>query len=197
MNQPAIELLKPVIGPVVALLLAWAVGNRLSANWVTRQKRRDDAREAANQFYRLYGEFFAVWKLWNYSLKHPDDAEKSTRRWELLNRAASAEAGVEAFLVKLSAERELATGDVEVLGKFRQGFQALRQVIRDGKPLDWSSADHPEYAAFKRLASHAARLVSTVDKGGVPSTDAAYQAFRAITTNAWEGRWHHGGAGGA
>ena len=88
------EIARALLGPAATVLLAWAVGNRLSARWAMRQKRREETRVAANEFYRLYGEFFAVWKLWNYSLDDTDYSDKTAQRWELLKRAAAAEAGV-------------------------------------------------------------------------------------------------------
>ncbi len=52
---------------VVTLLLGWLVGVRITAAWTLRQKRRELELSAAHELYRLYGEFFAVWKLWNYA----------------------------------------------------------------------------------------------------------------------------------
>jgi hypothetical protein len=182
------ELAEALVSPLATVLLAWAIGNRLSTHWANRQKRREETRTAANEFYRLYGEFFAVWKLWNYSLKNAEDPERVARRWELLKRAAAAEAGVEALLVKLTSERRFDEPDIEALGRFRQGFQTLRQTMRDARKLDWGSSDHPEYAAFKRLASHVGRLVSTVDQGKSPTISEAQQALISVTSNVWERR---------
>jgi hypothetical protein len=185
-----LDVAKGIVGPLATVLLAWAVGNRIAARWAMRQKRRDEARASANEFYRLYGEFFAVWKLWNYSLKDPSRGGATDRHWELLNRASAAEAGVEALLVKLTSERILDQADRNALGRFRQGFQTLRQSIRDGQPLDWRSSEHIEYAAFKMLASRAGRLVSTVDQGKMPSVAQAQCALRGVTSNLWEGSWY-------
>lgn len=192
MDATAWDVLKSAIGPVATVLLAWAVGNRLSAAWAIRQKRREEARAAANEFYRLYGEFFAIWKLWNYSLKAAEAPDHTARGWELLKRSAAAEAGIEALLVKLTSERHLDAGDLEALGRFRQGFQSLRQSIRNGQKLDWWSSDHPEYVAFKRLASHAGRLVSSVDQAATPTITDAQTSLLAITSNTWEDRWYEG-----
>src|SRR5262249_31112144 len=59
------------IGPAVTLLLAAVIGQRLSAYWTERQKRREFELSLANSFYSSYGEFFAVWKDWNRSLLSP------------------------------------------------------------------------------------------------------------------------------
>lgn len=194
MNQSALDLLKVIAGPIAGILLAWAVGNRLSARWVWWQKRREQTQAAANDFYRLYGEFFATWKLWNYSLQQPEGAGWENRRWELLERAAAAEAGVEALLVKLASERVLNQSEMEAHGKFRQGFQTLRQMVRDRKRLDWGSSDYPQYASFKALASYTARLVSTVDQGKPPSLEDTQRALSIITSNVWEKTWHVAGS---
>src|SRR4051812_33615839 len=77
---------------------------------------------AANELYRLYGEFFAVWKLWNYhklkisrsqgvevasEREAPAAAQNDDIRWDLMKRAALVDAGVEALLVKVTSERVL------------------------------------------------------------------------------------------
>jgi hypothetical protein len=50
------------------------------------------------QFSVAYGEFFAVWKLWNRLER--DVVSFEDRRWKLLKRAAAAEATIERTLVK-------------------------------------------------------------------------------------------------
>ncbi len=50
---------------ILTIILGGLVGNRLSVMWAIRQKRRELQLSAASQFYQLYGEFFAVWKLWS------------------------------------------------------------------------------------------------------------------------------------
>jgi len=63
-----------------------------------RQKRRELQLSATQQFYAAYGEFFAVWKLWN-RLDRSSDSAIGERQWELHKRAAAAEAVIEGTLV--------------------------------------------------------------------------------------------------
>ncbi len=186
------KLLELVVGPMtgaaLAAVLAWLLGNRISAWWSVWQKRRESALAAATEFSRLYSEFFSIWKLWNYSL-HEDAKAPNDLRWELLTKAAAAEAGVEALLVRLTCEACLTAREVEIAGKFRQAYQQLREAIRDGSKLDWHRHDHPEYLAFKRLGAAFGILVSTLDRRGQPSERQASTVLAEITSNKWETMW--------
>lgn len=182
-------LLKLICGPLATLALAWIAGQRISARWGLWQKRRELAHSAANEFYRLYGEFFSIWKLWNYAVGDNGDASSSDRRWELLNRAARTEAGFEALLVKMTAERQLSTDDIQVLGSFRQGCQQLRKRMKEGAKLDWRSSQDHQYLAFKRLSARVAAMIATADLSRVPSPGEAASALEEITSNGWEVWW--------
>lgn len=188
-----LELLKAALTGGIALLtliLGWFVGQRLTHQWAIRQKRRESELSAANEFYRLYGEFFAVWKIWNCSR---DEGRRSSSlaasRWDILNRAAAAEAGIEAILVKLASERVLSDLEINDLGRFRQAYQSLRETIRDDEPVKWSSSEHPEYATFKRLACRVANMLFSGDQREPPTAEQAHEALRRITSNRWEGDW--------
>ena len=183
------QILKIVAGPVVALLLAWLVGQRIAARWNLWQKRREFAMTAAAEFYKLYGEFFAVWKLWNYSLHSDAGGSPEGVRWKLMERAAAAEARVEALLVKLASEHELSADDIETLGKFRQAYQQLRETIRDNRKLDWPWSECPQYLAYKRLAVRVARLIAATDLGRAPKPSKAARALEEITSSQWESNW--------
>jgi hypothetical protein len=196
MNPPAtsgafaLELAKTAIGPVLTVGLAWLVGYRLTTFWNIRQKLAELNLAAATQFYQLYGEFFAVWKLWNYLkgqrgmpilVKSADEA-----RWDLLQRACSAEAGVEAILVKLAIDPSLTNSDIEDLGRFRQAYQSLRQAIRDDTPISWNSSSAPEYRTFKALACKVACILTSATSKDMTT---AQQTLDTITSNRWEHRW--------
>ena len=87
----------------------WIIGLRLTYKWNVRQKRRELQLSATHQFYAAYGEFFAVWKLWNRldrSSKSLDD-----RQWELHKRAAAAEAVI-GLAVVLAIYQNFRTIDV-------------------------------------------------------------------------------------
>jgi hypothetical protein len=174
------------ISTLVAGALALTVGAALTVFWNIRQKQRELDLSTAESFHALYGEFFAIWKLWNYLLADPCDER---RRWELLTRACAAESGIEAILGKLAAQRCLSDEAQRDLARFRQGFQTLRQRIRDREKLDWGHSTHPQYVAFKDLASRVAALIHS--GGGRPTRAATKRArnWGEITSSEFEGTW--------
>lgn len=180
-----LKLLSNIIVAVITLGLGWLVGQRLAVYWAIRQKRRELELSALSEFYKLYGEFFAVWKLWAYCVDSPDELTfPEFARWSLLERACAAEGTLESIFVKMSSERELSSSDVEILGKFRQAYQQLREAIRDNKDLGWWSHDQLEYLSFKRLAYLTACIIVS-DK----SKDRMSEALTQITSNKWEDEW--------
>jgi len=181
------KVLSSVAVALVTLSAGWIVGQRLSFRWNIRQKQREFFLAATNQFHAAYGEFFAVWKLWNRL--DPDDHEFATKRWELLQRAAKAEATTESILLKIVTELRVSEKEAEDLGRFRQAFQSLRQSIRDSKPLDWNSSEDPRYAAFKRLSCETALLLQEHKQDEPPGLDHATKNHRTATSNRWENNW--------
>jgi hypothetical protein len=178
---------------VVILTLAggWLVSTRVSDHWDQIKRRRESDQAAADEFQRLYGEFFAVWKSWNaipmrdIELDEPGDAA-----WKCLRQAADIEGRVEALLAKISAERHLTGDDVDALGAVRQGFQSLRGVIKKGEPLPWWGSEIEQYAAFKELAIYTTRLLSAPSGTKQPPTSSdAAASFRGITSNRHERIW--------
>jgi hypothetical protein len=174
------------VGAGIALIGGLLVGhltNKWQQSQQTRQKKYETDLNAVKSFYDLYGEFFAVWKLWNYEL----EAGKSNlpnQKWNLLDRAAVAEGKVEAILVKIASEKELTKAQIETLGMFRQAYQHLRQKIRDDAKLEWPHSEHPQYLEFKRRAAELAAVLadSNVDQS---------EQLRLITANKpWEDRWN-------
>jgi hypothetical protein len=183
----AIKALFSVAGAALVLLLSWGVGNKLAFSWNVKQKRREFQLTASQQFYTAYGEFFATWKLWNKLNRQASDY--AACRWELHKRAASAEAVVEGMLVKLSSELSLSSTEVESLGRYRQGFQRLRESIRDDKLLPWDNSEHPEYKAFKDLSIQVAHLLAKDWPTSSPTVETAAAHFVQITSNVWKGIW--------
>jgi hypothetical protein len=172
-------------GAVAAIVGAW-----LAVYWNTRQKERELDLSTAETFHRHYGEFFAVWKLWNYFVRDVGSQNLTgATRWELLKRATDAEAGIEAILGKLASQRPLAPEVVTDLAKFRQAYQSLRETIRDGEPLEWNESSDPCYLAFKRLATSVAALVHSGRRAHRPAARRRAEAWLEITSNRWEGRW--------
>ncbi|MHA7291286.1 hypothetical protein ACX80V_16770 [Arthrobacter sp. MDT3-24] len=157
---------------LILLVLGWVFTSRVTAFWDQRRKKRELGLIALERLYELYGEFFAVWKLWEELLPRlgpvgsltPDEAKE---RAELLRRAAAVEGAYESLMVKLIVERRLGTQDLKNLAYFREGLQCLRESIEANKRLktrhgngdEWRSAsqtDKPQraqaYLSFKTLA---------------------------------------------
>jgi hypothetical protein len=184
------EGLKAVPNLVIALItlgMGWIVGQRLTLNWNLRQRRRELDLSNAKEFQILYGEFFALWKLWNYFIEHREKAGLGATQWELFDRACSTEAHMEATFVRLASERDLSKTQVELLGEFRQLYQTLRQVIRDNKRLNWDHSEHPEYVRFKRLGSQVAFLIIS-DSGNKAEAEKRAKTLLDITSNRFESR---------
>src|SRR5262249_17841079 len=137
--------------------------------------------DAARDFHQLYGEFFALWKLWNYSFGDPgSQAAPGTSRWELLDRACKTEGKLEAMFVGLAAsQRPLTNKEIEALGRFRQRYQQLREAIRDNVLLKWDHSRHPDYVEFKMLAPQVAAII-------VRSGRVRRELLLKITSNVYE-----------
>ena len=112
MDPMVFEILKAFIGPITAVGLAWLVGNRISATWALRQRRREQSLATVAEFYRLYGEFFALWKMCNYAIRDSKGEIEETTLWDLMRRATALEASGEAILLRISSELPLGEDDV-------------------------------------------------------------------------------------
>jgi hypothetical protein len=172
---------------IVVLAFSWFIGQRLSYEWAVRQKTREFQLSALQQFYVAYGEFFAVWKLWNRL--DINDADRRDRKWELHKRAAAAEAIIEATLVKLSSELAMDDETVKNLGCFRQAFQQLRQSIRQNRTLPWHDSDDPAYVTFKTLAIRVSALLRANWLKNSVTPEKARNQLLAITSNQFEDNW--------
>ncbi len=185
----AYDFLKAIAGPVAAVGLAWLVGNRLSAEWVLRQKKREQSIATAAEFYRLYGEFFALWKMCNYAYRDSREELDAVTQWDLMRRATALEASCEAILLRISSEVVLTPADIRSLGLFRQGLQLLRQSILKRKILGWISSQHPEYLAFKRLSVDVGKLALAVGAKPPPPSATAKAQLEEVTHNRWTKAW--------
>lgn len=185
---------------LVTLTLGWLVGNRLTARWDERKKHRELDLLALGVFYDIYGQFFAIWKLWSATPTGLPDAEEFRRG--LLERAAEVEGRLESLLVRIATERKLSDRDAILLGCFRQAVQGLRESISDSVQLrsrvfrvsdqmlvtwEWAGSEAPPYVAFKALAAFVGELL-TKRHQAVEST-AVSSAIRKITSNRLERMW--------
>jgi hypothetical protein len=165
---------------LIFLGLGWLIGKRLSVVWSRQQKEREQDLEAARDFHALYGEFFSLWKLWNYFVRDlGPEALRPASRWEILDRACRSEARLESTLIKLASEKPLKDKEIEILGRFRQRYQQLREAIRDNVPLAWDHSQHPDYLDFKTLAPQVAAII-------VRSDGVQRDALIKITSNFYE-----------
>jgi hypothetical protein len=176
----------PKLGTGVVLLgLAWLVGQRLTYSWNLRQKQKESDLATLRDFQSLYGEFFAIWKLWNYLIRDITDQQlEGASRWALLDRASTAEGKLEATLVRIACDNKLSSDQIELLGTFRQLYQTMRQAIRENQPLTWDSSDHPDYVMFKRLAPKVGALI--VGHRFSSGSEVAGESIVQITSNRWE-----------
>ena len=184
------EALPDLIVAAATGVVAAIVGSWLAFYWNIRQKQRELDLSTAQSFHRLYGEFFAVWKLWNYFIRDVGEQElPGASRWELLKRATDAEARVEAILGILASQRTLKPDVVADIGKFRQAFQSLRETIRDGQPLEWNESSDPHYLSFKELATSVAALIHSGRRAHSASARKRAVVWLAVTSNQWENNW--------
>jgi hypothetical protein len=178
--------------PVLTLGLAWLVGNSLTTRWDTVKKQAELDLAAMEQFYKIYGEFFAVWKLWEDAIQR-----NGGKRNELFERIAAAEAQLEALIVRISCQRALTQDEIHIIGAFRQAYQTLRKCMKHGQSLSadhgWNASNAAPYAAFKGLAASVAVLlrpeqISVWKMPSAPTQSAlmAAQSLRALTSNAYE-----------
>jgi hypothetical protein len=146
---------------LVLLGMGWLIGRHLTLLWSRTQKENEQDLEAARDFHSLYGEFFSLWKLWNYYRRNiGPDALPGSSRWEILDRACRSEARLEATVVRLSSMKHLTAKEIEILGRFRQRYQQLREAVRDNVALAWDHSEHPDYVEFKKLAPRVAAIIA-------------------------------------
>ncbi|WP_439657752.1 hypothetical protein ACSHWB_35935 [Lentzea sp. HUAS TT2] len=179
------------MGVLLTLAGGWLVTTRVTDRWDRVKKARELDLAAAQDFQRLYGEFFAVWKIWNAANEDVHAAEPPDGVvWALLERASVMEGGIEALLTKVCAERILSDSDVEALGSLRQAFQQLRKSMRRNRKLPWHFSGAAEYVAMKNLAVFMSSLLRRGKSARrPPSPEAAATAFRSITDNRFESDW--------
>lgn len=180
---------KPIIVAVVTLGLGWFVGNRIGIHWDAVRKQRELDLRAVDDFYHLYGEFFAVWKLWNANKRfHEQSHPPSDCQWRLMERAAAAEGGIEALIVKMTCQRALQPEDTAIMARFREAFQSLRESIRANEELAWRGTTE-EYEAFKALSAWFAAQLSSAKQTHEPSVLEASKALAGATSHAYKRRW--------
>jgi hypothetical protein len=174
--------------------------------YAARQERLVAARQrnlvAAEDFYRVHGQFFAAWKVWEYhsewgptgTARRPPSEE---RRSQLVADAAAAEGGYESLVVRIALEHDLERRQEVALWCLRCAFKELRYAIRDDRRLTWWRTDNREnattrngfreYMAFKTLISEVAQILisDTTSANGRNQPDRA-ASLKRVTGNGEE-----------
>jgi hypothetical protein len=191
MTADVLKALLNLATALVTLAFTWVIGHRLTAYWAIRQKRKELALMAMERFCSHYGEFCAIWKLWNQALKDlaatPDRLDE--RRRALLDRATAMEAGVEATLLKVASEQVLSPDEQAQLANLRQGFQVARERLRDSQPVPYWTSETPRYLEFKRVACAFGTILGSGRSRREPNPEEAAAAFAEITSNKYEALW--------
>jgi hypothetical protein len=153
------EFAKALIGFSFVAVLGGAAGLVWGA--VKHQHELDLA--AVQRFRKLYGEWFATWKGWEEALQKGHGVEGDPVRDQLLNRATNVEGGFEVLTLKIATERHLSDAQLRHLGRFREGYQQLRERIEKLEELpfrvQYDAQQVKAYVAFKALSVEFGRLL--------------------------------------
>jgi hypothetical protein len=175
---------------LAGVLATGIVGAGFGFWWNLQLKRRESDLATVKLFHNLYGEFFAVWKLWNCYIRDVGpDAFPDASRWKLLERASVAEGGMEAILIDLASKYRFSPSSLRRLGQFRQLYQQLRQSIRNNRALEWDHSDHPVYKAFKQSAPVIAYMIRTGRNVDGAISEQQTNAWLEVTLNSHEKFW--------
>lgn len=156
----AIDWSDEIAKAAIAFAFAAVLGGAAGTLWAMARHRRESDLAANARFYELYGTWFATWKGWSACL---DGQLPEGERSKLLMQAAVAEGQFEALLTKIAIERRLSEPEITRLGRFREGFQQLRESIETGVKLpfrvQYVGDERSAYVAFKALSVEFATLL--------------------------------------
>jgi hypothetical protein len=173
-----------IVTTLLTLGVGFFIGQAIIAKWNMRVKERELDFDSIRRVRELYGEFLSTRRLWNYHVERSKLHTLDDRGLSLLDRCCLAEGEIEALLMKVALERTLTQKQLDDLGLFRQGYQQLRESIRDIRPLEWGSSMHPEYLALKRGCQSLIDIISNLKRQSPDS-----KQFEYITSNVHEVRW--------
>lgn len=195
-----------LIGPLLGLLVTVLVLNQLSTKWTIHQKKKEMVISTLNDLYKLYGEIVSIVKLYR-KLEFYDDTiykeakDKKEIMKKIVEETYNIEGKWEANPVKIASEKELNDTELEILGRFRQAYQSIREHIERDEKVPWSRSDESEYLTFKRLTYLVARIIQSsmhvkfswrniLTPEYESYTQKNKDALRIITANYWEEREH-------
>jgi hypothetical protein len=148
---------------LVAVVSVAVLGGAAGFLWNKASRRRELDLGAVAAFRATYGEWFVAWKGWESAHRaHPERVPDETRE-TLLASATSVEGRFEALTLKITTDRYLSDEEIDRLGRFRQGYQQLRESIRSDRPLPFRLQFDDDkvaaYATFKALSVDFATLL--------------------------------------
>jgi hypothetical protein len=146
------------------------LGGAAGFAWGAVRHRRELDLAALADFRDAYGKCCAVWRAWSALLDTTPEGGQRLRpsaaahRPELIQRAADVEGVFDALLVKIATERRLSDDEIRRLGRFREGYQRLRESIEKSRPVpfrvQYQREEAMAYVAFKALSVEFAALLS-------------------------------------
>jgi hypothetical protein len=162
------------------------LGGAFTAFWTSLQRRREIEEMELKSFYDNYGRLLTACRLWNAAKSKKIPFPNEAARYQLLKQASEAESVLEGMLLKLASERTLNPDQQSRLGRFRQGYQSVRQAIRDDREGLWTSSQADSYLDFKEGAALFASLLKKHIWMRAPTQESARQAVCEITHNRHE-----------
>jgi hypothetical protein len=178
--QPAI------IAAVISTLIGGLIVSVLSSRWTKTQKQRELDFSTLEQFQQLYGEFFALYHLWDDfkgGLFQGIEGSSKEIAKDIIERAYNMEGKMEAVLTRIAAEKELSLSEIDSLGRCRQAFQRMRKHVSRDIPFNWNVDFHREYASLK---IHAARVADIILFGRPRVPSRSKLQILDITSNRYE-----------
>ena len=163
-------------------------GNKLSAKWSLKQKRKELHYKASEELFQIYGEFFALWKKWNFYFKHRN-AIKDEEIEIFHKEACEIEGKAESLILRVCSQFELDEQMIKDLGLLRQAFQSFREHIRDDCEILWKDSNHPQYLEFKKLVIKLGTFISNHDLENINPSQNSNSAIIQITDNKNVRRW--------
>jgi hypothetical protein len=159
----AIDWVDKIAEELVTFSFVAVLGGAAGFLWANIKQQHELDLKAVERFRDLYGEWFATWKCWEDFRDKNRSSSNDPTKVELLTRATNIEGSFEVLMVKIASSRHLNDLELRHLGRFREGYQRLRECIEDNEELPFRVQYKPDqvkaYVAFKALSVEFARLL--------------------------------------